>query len=448
VGNYDDLPTVAVRRIEIGDTDIVYWIIDCPYCGAEHSHDAAPRHRHSHCHQGDGYVITGPTEQAVRSMPKAERVAYLKACGWTRIDSHGSQVWRDPEETGSFTLAAAIRHALGVSTAPTFGAWLRQQTDRSDPIGDLARDYAATFCPCPACIGRNRARNRPKTVEGVRAELNEHDASAGAYEALEQAEEEWQVAALSTPGENLAENTAHTLNPDAWPETATGAQSAICCDGCHASIGEIQTTGHRWGCTTPGRHQHHTQEPLADCLYYREWRQTSSQRRGAFGPMAQPKMLCQVHERGRSPFDNRLDAGRYLAAAECDPLPEGLHREDHIIRRGYAVGFGQWVFFTAREPALVFGRAARMSLDCHAYGVYEAAHETRHCQIHAQDERVLLVNLTASLSRADDEVDDLKRFVQGVKEHPWSSTWHPPTGFVTELTDGQVVTTRQRSLPL
>ncbi len=108
-----------------------------------------------------------------------------------------------------------------------------------------------------------------------------------------------------------------------------------------------------------------------------------------------------------------------LAAVACDPLPEELHREDHFIRCGYAVGFGQWFFFDAREPALVFGRAARMSLGCRAYGVYEAAHETRHCQTHEEDERVLLVNLNVSLSRADDEVVDLKRRYSEVGHRQW-----------------------------
>jgi hypothetical protein len=37
---------------------------------------------------------------------------------------------------------------------------------------------------------------------------------------------------------------------------------------------------------------------------------------------------------------------------------------------------------------------------------------------------------SGNLDRRDDEVDDLKRFVQAVKENPWPSMWCEPTGFI------------------
>lgn len=118
-----------------------------------------------------------------------------------------------------------------------------------------------------------------------------------------------------------------------------------------------------------------------------------------------------------------------------------------MVRRGYAVGFGEWFFFDAKEPAVAFGRAARMSLDCHGYGVYEAAHETVCCDEHG-DERILHINLNVNYDRTGDEVDHLKRFVQAVKEHPWSAHWREPTGYLTEYSNRRVVKTRRKSLPL
>jgi hypothetical protein len=70
------------------------------------------------------------------------------------------------------------------------------------------------------------------------------------------------------------------------------------------------------------------------------------------------------------------------------------------------------------------------------------------CDIHNADERVLLVNLDAQVDRQPGELDVLKRFVQGVKERPWSSNWEQPTGFITDHNNGRPLKTRQRSLPL
>ncbi|MBB6347222.1 hypothetical protein FHU36_003767 [Nonomuraea muscovyensis] len=163
--------------------------------------------------------------------------------------------------------------------------------------------------------------------------------------------------------------------------------------------------------------------------------------------MARRRMLCERYERGASARRNELEAGDYLATAACEDLPRELFRDDHIVRRGYGVEFGQWFFFGALEPAIAFGRAARMSLDCHAYGVYRAAHETLFCQIHRRDERVLLLT-GDSLDRRDGEVEVLKRFVQGVKEHPWSSHWQGVTGFITDYNNARPIKTGRRSLPL
>lgn len=162
------------------------------------------------------------------------------------------------------------------------------------------------------------------------------------------------------------------------------------------------------------------------------------------------KFLCELYERGTSAFGNKLDGTDYHAVVKSADLPRERQREDHIIVRGAAVGFGRWFFFAAREPALAFGRAARMSLDCSAgYGVYSAARELKFCDRHTVDETVLLVDIAGgNLDREPDEVEDLKRFVQAVKEHPWSSSWREPTGFITDYNRGNPVKTRRKSLPL
>ncbi|MEV6925574.1 hypothetical protein AB0M46_13890 [Dactylosporangium sp. NPDC051485] len=164
--------------------------------------------------------------------------------------------------------------------------------------------------------------------------------------------------------------------------------------------------------------------------------------------MTPPTMICQRYEQGSTAWDNRLPRD-YWGAVEIDTLPRALHRNDHVVARGYAVGFGQWFFFPAIEPALAFGRAARMSAECSAYGVYEAARELKFCEHHQQDELVLLIKKGDSLDRKADEVELLKRFVQGIKERPWSAGWHEPTGYLTEIgSNGRPFTTRRRSLPL
>ncbi|MBE1580445.1 hypothetical protein ACFORH_43225 [Amycolatopsis roodepoortensis] len=145
--------------------------------------------------------------------------------------------------------------------------------------------------------------------------------------------------------------------------------------------------------------------------------------------------------------------GGYYAAPACDTLPRQVYRDDHIITRGYAVGFGQWFFFTDLAPAIAFGRSARMSLDCHGYGVYAAARELKYCDLHRKDEMVLLVSTAAAGGLVDRHDEDLqlkmlKKFVQGAKEHPWSSHWRDPTGYISDYNNGRPVQTRRKSLPL
>ena len=158
------------------------------------------------------------------------------------------------------------------------------------------------------------------------------------------------------------------------------------------------------------------------------------------------KTLCQVYTRGETAFGNRLEPGGYLAAAWVDSLPAESNAYDSFTERGWAVGFGQWYFFWAIEPAIAFGRAARMSVDCRGYGVYEAAYLHQECLDHGTEHVLLLAR--HSRDREDDEVEVLKRFVQGVKENPDSAHWHAPTGYIHDFGDGRPVATRRKSLPL
>lgn len=140
-----------------------------------------------------------------------------------------------------------------------------------------------------------------------------------------------------------------------------------------------------------------------------------------------PKPLCRRYTEGESSHENGLTFGRYLAAVDRSKLPPKIRTDDRVIRHGWAVGFGEWVFFDDLEPAVAFGRAVRMSIDCHGYGVYRAAHETVHCwEYHNRDERVLHL-VGESVDRQDGEADVLDRFAQGVRQAPGSARWVPPT---------------------
>lgn len=136
---------------------------------------------------------------------------------------------------------------------------------------------------------------------------------------------------------------------------------------------------------------------------------------------------CTRYEQGTTLFGNAL-AGGYFAAVTVDALPRRVYRDHLHIAHGYAAGIGAWYFFPALEPALAFGRAARMSVDCSGYGVYAAALEVAHCLAHG-DERVLLVTgmFGVSLDRRPGEADHLARFAESVRQHPDSSHWHEVT---------------------
>jgi hypothetical protein len=160
------------------------------------------------------------------------------------------------------------------------------------------------------------------------------------------------------------------------------------------------------------------------------------------------KPLCQRYEAGQSAFRNRL--GQYLAAVSVEELPRPRRSETAVVTRGYVVGFGSWFFFPALAPAEAFGRAARMSFDCHGYGVYQAAIDRQLCPLHRTDEAVLLVGPQVwSRLDFDAELELLKRFVQGAKENHWSSHWHEPTGYISErAANGSIVGTKRKSIPL
>lgn len=152
--------------------------------------------------------------------------------------------------------------------------------------------------------------------------------------------------------------------------------------------------------------------------------------------------LCERFTPGESWFDN--DLGQYFAAPHVDRLPAESYSDYRIVRRGYAVGIGTWFFFDAFEPAIAFGRAARMSIDCSGYGVYRATHEQLCCLEHHRDESVLHI-AGLGLDRKDGEAESLKRFTQAVKENPHSARWNEPTGFIADEWGAR---TSRRSLPL
>jgi hypothetical protein len=48
---------------DLSGQPVAHWVIDCPYCGKEHTHGAGPGHRASHCSRpgsGPGYFIEHP----------------------------------------------------------------------------------------------------------------------------------------------------------------------------------------------------------------------------------------------------------------------------------------------------------------------------------------------------------------------------------------------------
>ena len=59
------IPVIPHKREEtygrgLDGQPVTHWVIDCPWCGREHTHGAGPGHRVSHCLRGDGYYIDHP----------------------------------------------------------------------------------------------------------------------------------------------------------------------------------------------------------------------------------------------------------------------------------------------------------------------------------------------------------------------------------------------------
>lgn len=108
-------------------------------------------------------------------------------------------------------------------------------------------------------------------------------------------------------------------------------------------------------------------------------------------------------------------------------LPRARHSDSHVVVHGYAVGFGgsgglPWtmVFFADLEPAIVFGRAARMSAyDISTYDVSEAAREQRYDEFLHRDVVTLYLKAGSELRDHPNERPILERWVRGC--HPNSA---------------------------
>ncbi|MEU6412657.1 hypothetical protein [Microbispora sp. NPDC046933] len=102
--------------------------------------------------------------------------------------------------------------------------------------------------------------------------------------------------------------------------------------------------------------------------------------------------------------------------------------ESYSVTYGYAVGFDgrvpqTWVFFEHLEPALVFGRAGRMSTrDISSYGVFAAVREVRYNHDLKREVITLLVSGTA-FDREEDEAEAFVRWLEGCR--PESADFEP-----------------------
>ncbi|MGW0604091.1 hypothetical protein [Streptomyces sp. NPDC002640] len=105
-------------------------------------------------------------------------------------------------------------------------------------------------------------------------------------------------------------------------------------------------------------------------------------------------------------------------------LPDEDHEDTHLVLHGFATGFASesvpglaqtWVFFEHLEPALVFGRAGRMSVhDITSYGVYRAAREIRFDDDTGRQVTSLYVT-GRKLDRETGEEKHFTRWTRGVK---------------------------------
>lgn len=71
--------------------------------------------------------------------------------------------------------------------AQSFGAWLKRQADRNDPVGDLAQDF---LC---ACKWRKEDPDE-MTRDSIHFQMGCLGAGLDAYRALAKASKEWQSA--------------------------------------------------------------------------------------------------------------------------------------------------------------------------------------------------------------------------------------------------------------
>src|SRR5690349_10522192 len=83
----------------------------------------------------------------------------------------------------------------------------------------------------------------------------------------------------------------------------------------------------------------------------------------------------------------------YDEVVSATTLPVEQRTDSCVVSHGYAVEIepGPWFWFSDLPPALVFGRAARMSAQCSGYGVHRAASQTRFMPGTGTDRRTLHV---------------------------------------------------------
>lgn len=118
----------------------------------------------------------------------------------------------------------------------------------------------------------------------------------------------------------------------------------------------------------------------------------------------------------------------YDEVSTVDRLPREMTRDFKNVRRGYAttIGDNSWFWFRSLLPALAFGRAARMSIDCSFWDVFEAASVVEWSERARRDVLTLLI-LRGSVPdrRRADEKQLLQRWVDGID--PASSYWPGPS---------------------